>query len=153
MFLFCFQYTLMTKHCRWKPVGKKTEFSMKSRSLSPCYYTKGALTHHPLRGRWYPSLRSGTCALRGNCASCGKRQAAAFVRVLRHTHFDGTSLLGSIGHRALCCCPRKCCSEAEAGTARKKQNNGGDGAWQFTTWNRRSSAGEWDAPLWRHLPT
>lgn len=46
MFLFCFQYTLMTKHCRWKPVGKKTEFSMKSRSLSPCYYTKGALTHH-----------------------------------------------------------------------------------------------------------
>ena len=45
MFLFCFQYTLMTKHCRWKPVGKKTEFSMKSRSLSPCYYTKGALIH------------------------------------------------------------------------------------------------------------
>lgn len=82
-----------------------------------------------LRGpfrRWYPSLRSGTCALRGNCASCGKRQAAACVRVLRHAHF-------------FC--------------EKKQNNNGGDGAWQFTTWNRRSLAGEWVAPLWRRLPT
>ena len=55
MFLFCFQYTLMTKHCRWKPVGKKTEFSMKSRSLSPCYYT---------RAHFYTLLS-------GVCASCG----------------------------------------------------------------------------------
>ena len=63
MFLFCFQYTLMTKHCRWKPVGKKTEFSMKSRSLSPCYYTKGALTHHP-EGAVVLAVGK-PCALRG----------------------------------------------------------------------------------------
>lgn len=49
MFLFCFQYTLMTKHCRWKPVGKKTEFSMKSRSLSPCYYTRAHLYASSMR--------------------------------------------------------------------------------------------------------
>lgn len=83
---------------------------------------KGALTHHSLRERWYPSLRSGTCALRGGYTSCGKRQAAACARVLRHAHFDGASLLGSIGYRALGYCSRKRCSEAEAGTDRKKRN-------------------------------
>ena len=41
---------------------------------APSFSRKGALTHHPLRGQWYPSLRSGTCALRGGYASCGKRQ-------------------------------------------------------------------------------
>lgn len=88
----------------------------------PLLPRKGALTHHSLRERWYPSLWAGTCALRGVCASCGKRQAAACVRVLRHTHFDGVSLLGNIGYRVLSYSPRKRCSEAELSTARKKRN-------------------------------
>ena len=43
------------------------------RSLS-FFPVKGALTHHLRSRRWYPSLRSGSCALRGRCGSCGSLQ-------------------------------------------------------------------------------
>ena len=49
-------------------------------SGSPFFFPKGAFTHHLLRRRWYPSRWSGTCALRGEFASCGKRQAAACIK-------------------------------------------------------------------------
>lgn len=85
MFLFCFQYTLMTKHCRWKPVGKKTEFSMKSRSLSPCYYTRAHLLTTRCAGGGIPpsgreralsegaALPAGSGRLRPACVCCGTR--------------------------------------------------------------------------------
>ena len=73
MFLFCFQYTLMTKHCRWKPVGKKTEFSMKSRSLSPCYYT---------RAHFYTLLSGVSCVLRSFIP--GQQKKTARRRMFRH---------------------------------------------------------------------
>ncbi len=38
------------------------------------FIPKGALTHHLRSRRWYPSLRSGSCALRGGCGSCGSLQ-------------------------------------------------------------------------------
>ena len=43
------------------------------RSLS-FFPVKGALTHHLRSRRWYPSLWSGSCALRGECGSCGSLQ-------------------------------------------------------------------------------
>lgn len=85
MFLFCFQYTLMTKHCRWKPVGKKTEFSMKSRSLFPCYYTRAHLLTTRCAGSGIPpsgreralsegaTLPAGSGRLRPACVCCGTR--------------------------------------------------------------------------------
>ena len=44
---------------------------------------KGALTHHRLWGRrWYPSLRSGTCALRGSYGLFGSRPNKAIKRIV-----------------------------------------------------------------------
>lgn len=44
---------------------------------------KGALTHHrPWGRRWYPSLRSGTCALRGSYGFCGIRPNKAIKRIV-----------------------------------------------------------------------
>ena len=43
------------------------------RSLS-FFSVKSALPHHLRSRRWYPSLRSGSCALRGGCGSCGSLQ-------------------------------------------------------------------------------
>lgn len=52
------------------------------RSLS-FFPVKGALTHHLQSRRWYPSLRSGSCALRGGCGSCGSLQTMPWhLRVL-----------------------------------------------------------------------
>ena len=36
-------------------------------------FPKGALTHHLQNRRWYPSLWSGSCALRGGYGFCGSR--------------------------------------------------------------------------------
>ena len=48
------------------------------------FIPKGALTHHLRSRRWYPSLRSGSCALRGGCGSCGSLQTMPHhLRVLR----------------------------------------------------------------------
>ena len=38
------------------------------------FIPKGALTHHPHCGRWYPSLRSGRALCEADCALCGERQ-------------------------------------------------------------------------------
>lgn len=43
------------------------------RSLS-FFSVKSALTHHLRSRRWYPSLRSGSCALRGGCGCCDSLQ-------------------------------------------------------------------------------
>ena len=83
MFLFCFQYTLMTKHCRWKPVGKKTEFSMKSRSLSPCYYTRAHLYASSMRR----AFSEGPC---GVLDAFGINRGKPLRRLHRLPH-DGTS--------------------------------------------------------------
>lgn len=48
------------------------------------FVPKGALTHHLRSRRWYPSLRSSSCALRGGCGSCGSLQTMPHhLRVLR----------------------------------------------------------------------
>ena len=83
MFLFCFQYTLMTKHCRWKPVGKKTEFSMKSRSLSSCYYTRAHLYASSMRR----AFSEGPC---GVLDAFGINRSKPLRRLHRLPH-DGAS--------------------------------------------------------------
>ena len=103
MFLFCFQYTLMTKHCRWKPVGKKTEFSMKSRSLSPCYYTRAHL--YTVAGAVRPAggvayfVRDGK--LRSPNPLCALRSQTPALRLSGSTEPVIPSLKGGVPHRFL----------------------------------------------------
>ena len=158
MFLFCFQYTLMTKHCRWKPVGKKTEFSMKSRSLSPCYYTKGALTHHP-KGQWYFLRKS--CALRGRCGCCGSLQTMPQPLQVLLSSSAQVSVVSVL--ETACDLPANkpatgsFAAEMDGRSARpfsllrkrnRKRKNEVNTIWQFTIWKRRWSAGAQDAPPW-----
>ncbi len=59
----------------WKRIftGLQIEYTNQGRpglsGRSAIFSRKGALTHHPLRGRWY-GLRP-PCALRGGCGPCG----------------------------------------------------------------------------------
>ena len=156
MFLFCFQYTLMTKHCRWKPVGKKTEFSMKSRSLSPCYYTRAHLLT-TLKG-------SGiSCGNRALCeadaaAAAASRQCHSTCRVLLSSSAQvavvsaletACTLPAQTCHRQLCLrlCPKLIFGAFSLLRKRnRKRKNEVKKIWRFIIWKRRWSAGAQAAP-------
>lgn len=111
---------------------------------------KAALCGGPFGGGIPPSgreraLSEGPRFLR-EAAGCSLLACAA-ARAFRRDEFAGQYRASST--RLL---PTQALFGSGGGHSPQETKQGGDEACRFTTWNRRSSAGEQDAPLWRRPP-
>ena len=123
------------------------------------FIPKGALTHHLRSRRWYPSLRSGSCALRGGCGSCGSLQTMPHhLRVLlslptvlkvvwvKMTHptsapCDKPATGSFLAVMDGACCPSIFFFGKETKTRVRRfsvPRKGCDLLWQFIIWKQRS---------------